>query len=269
MTEQTETAEFNATTVEEALEKAHNSLGVDPENVSYEVLDKGSSGFMGIGARDARILVTFTGAREANVEETTPEAEQDLTHDVEPPETRDVAGETRESVQEPDFRGEIPAAEDTVQAQAPAPEDLISGVRDYTSHAVDLMGLNARVDAYDAGEFVAVDVATEQAGLFIGQKGETIDALQYLLNVSAYRDREFSKRIVLDSEGYRQRRIEAIQGIAHRTARRAIREQRPVELPPMSPQERRIVHQYLQDDSQVTTSSEGRGESRKVRISPL
>lgn len=269
MTEQPKTVEFNATTVEEALGKARDSLGANPEDISYEVLDSGSSGFMGIGARDARISVTFTGIRDASAQEVDAEqtspTEQSFDRDTET-EAQATFEEPPETTQEPALSSEN-AAE--AKAQAPAPEDLISDVRDYASHAADLMGLNARVEAYDAGEFVAVDIATEQAGLFIGQKGETIDALQYLLNVSVYRDREFSKRIVLDSEGYRQRRIEAIQGIAHRTARRAIREQRPVELPPMSPAERRIVHQYLQDDSQVTTSSEGKGENRKVRVSPL
>ena len=66
----------------------------------------------------------------------------------------------------------------------------------------------------------------------------------------------------------RQRRVEAIQGIAHRTARRAVRERRPIELPPMSPAERRIVHLYLQDNPKVTTASEGSGDNRRVRISP-
>ncbi len=76
------------------------------------------------------------------------------------------------------------------------------------------------------------------------------------------------KRIVLDAEGYRQRRVEAVQGLAHRTARRAVREGRTVDLPPMNPSERRVVHLYLQDNPKVTTASEGNGENRKVRISP-
>jgi spoIIIJ-associated protein len=113
-----------------------------------------------------------------------------------------------------------------------------------------------------------VDVASDNTALFIGQKGETIDALQYLVNSAVYRKRPFVKRIILDAEGYRQRRVEAIQGIAHRTARRAVRERRPVELPPMTPSERRIVHLFLKDNPQVTTASEGAGANRRVRISP-
>lgn len=263
MTEETRTTEFNAATVDEAVKRACANLGVTPGDISYEVLDTGSSGFMGIGARDARVSVTITSNPESEAEELEYLSEQTATAEPEPTEPPE---EPQEISREPAPETEEPQE---VTEQVSVPEDLIVEAREYVSHVTDLIDLDARVESYDAGEFVAVDVATEQAGLFIGQKGETIDALQYLLNVAVYRDREFSKRIVLDSEGYRQRRIEAIQGIAHRSARRAIREKRPIELPPMSPSERRVVHQYLQDEDRVMTSSEGRGDTRKVRVSPV
>ncbi len=118
-------------------------------------------------------------------------------------------------------------------------------------------------------DFVAVDVTPDNTALFIGQKGETIDALQYLVNVAVYKERPFVKRIVLDAEGYRQRRVEALQGMAHRTARRAMREHRTVELPPMNSSERRVVHLFLQDNPGVTTESEGTGDNRRVKVSPV
>ena len=263
MTEETRTTEFNAATVDEAVKRACANLGVTPGDVSYEVLDTGSSGFMGIGARDARISVAITSGPEPEAEEPEYLSEQTATAE---PEATEPSEESQEVSREPAHENEEPQE---ATEQVPVPEDLIVEAREYVSHVTDLIDLDARVESYDAGEFVAVDVATEQAGLFIGQKGETIDALQYLVNVAVYRDREFSKRIVLDSEGYRQRRIEAIQGIAHRSARRAIREKRPIELPPMSPSERRVVHQYLQNEDRVMTSSEGRGDTRKVRVSPV
>ena len=130
------------------------------------------------------------------------------------------------------------------------------------------MGFEARVDVYDAGGFVAADVAPDNTALFIGQKGETIDALQYLVNAGINKNRTTRARIVLDAEGYRQRRVEALQGMAHRTARRVIREGRTVELPPMNPSERRVVHLFLRDNPDVSTESEGMGESRRVLVSP-
>ena len=149
-----------------------------------------------------------------------------------------------------------------------APEELLGEVRGLVSSVLDSMGFESRIDVYDAGGFIAVDVASDSTALFIGQKGETIDAVQYLVNAAVYSKRPFVKRIVLDAEGYRQRRIEAIQGIAHRTARRAVREGRTVELPPMSPAERRVVHIFLRDNPKVTTVSEGAGVERRVKILP-
>jgi spoIIIJ-associated protein len=149
------------------------------------------------------------------------------------------------------------------------PEEFLGEIKDLVASVVEAMGFDPRIDVYDAGSFIAVDVASDNTALFIGQKGETIDALQYLVNAAVYRKRPFVKRIVLDAEGYRQRRVEAIQGIAHRTARRAVRERRTVDLPPMNPSERRIVHMFLQDNPKVTTASEGSGGNRRVRISPV
>jgi spoIIIJ-associated protein len=249
----TQAQEFNAATVEEAVEKASASLGISVKDLSYEVVDAGSDGFLGIGARDARILIELPGESvrrpepvdEGPVEEYAESAETDT-----PLELSEVLGEPSDP------------------ENAAVPEELLGEIKDLVTATVGAMGFESRIDVYDASGFIAVDVASDNTALFIGQKGETIDALQYLINAAVYRKRPFIKRIVLDSEGYRQRRVEAIQGIAHRSARRAIRERRTVELPPMSPSERRIVHIFLKENPGVTTASEGSGDNRRVRISP-
>jgi spoIIIJ-associated protein len=243
MTQQTR--EFNAATVEEALEKASASLSLSVEDLSYKVVDEGSEGFLGIGARDARIVVEVPGTEQADVEEVPDSGDVPASQDL-----SEILGESSEA------------------ENVAAPEELLGEIRDLSTSVVKAMGFEARIDVYDADGFIAVDVAPDNTALFIGQKGETIDALQYLLNAAIYRKRPFVKRIILDAEGYRQRRVEAIQGIAHRTARRAVRERRAVELPPMSPSERRIVHLFLRDNPKVTTASEGSGDNRRVRISP-
>jgi len=150
-----------------------------------------------------------------------------------------------------------------------SPEELILAADNFMTTLLDKAGFDATVDAYDAEEVITVDVATKETGLLIGQKGETIDSIQHLLNISVYRDRPFVKRMIVDSEGYRQRRVEALQGMAHRTARRALREKRSLSLPPMSAAERRVIHLYLKENPHVTTSSEGQEEDRRVVVSPL
>jgi spoIIIJ-associated protein len=252
-----ERQEFYAATVEEAVDKASKALNVAPDRIRFEVLDQGSSGFLGIGTRDARIVVENVSARAdapyARVDGARPEfaAEERATG------SGDASSEMSRTVEEDG------------PAEGEVPDDLIIAVDEFAISLVEAMGIDATVDVYDSGDVIAVDIATQETGLLIGQKGETIDAIQYLLNVTIYKSWPFAKRIVVDSEGYRQRRVEAIQGMAHRTARRALRERRPLSLPPMSPAERRIVHLFLKENPQVTTSSQGEEENRRVVVSPV
>ncbi len=250
--------EFYAATVEQALDKASKTLGVARDNLDFEVLDEGSTGFLGIGTRDARILI-----RGSESQENTVAASRNNGVQLEAPEGAQQVS-SAEKLQGTEHLREEEATSPSLEA----PHSLILAVDEFMTALIDAMGLEATVDAHDAGDAVVVDVATEQTGLFIGQKGETIDAIQYLLNVAVYKDRPFVKRIVVDSEGYRQRRVEAIQGMAHRTARRAVRERRPLSLPPMSAAERRIVHLFLKENPKVTTSSDGEDENRRVVVSP-
>ena len=256
----TEKREFYAASVEEAVERATKELGATRDELSYRVVDQGNSGFLGIGARDARIEVDApmsSGTQEPADPKAVPEpspTDESIVEQVAPEEesrseVADIAPEPQEDAEN-------------------IPEEIVEETKDRITALLDAMGFDARVEVYDAGGFVAVDVATEDTALFIGQKGETIDALQYLVNASINRKTTSRVRVVLDAEGYRQRRVEALQGMAHRTARKALREDRPVELPPMNPAERRVVHLFLRDNPRVMTESEGVGDSRRVRVSP-
>lgn len=255
----TDNREFYAATIEEAVDKAALDLELPSEEVSYRVLDEGNMGFLGIGARDARIIVEAS-AQNTEVPETEPleTAAVDLPEPV-PSENAVLADSSTLS----EVYGESSESE-----QVQAPDELLVEIRVLVSSVLEAMGFEARIEVYDAGGFIAADVAPDNTALFIGQKGETIDALQYLVNVSAFRDRPFFKRVVLDAEGYRQRRVEAIQGMAHRTARRAVRERRTVEMPPMNASERRVVHLFLSENPGVSTESEGSGDNRRVKVSP-
>ncbi len=261
----TEKREFYAANVEEAVVKAATRLGIDRDELSYRVVDQGNSGFLGIGARDARIEVDAPSAAGAE-EPAAPESAVEVL----PAEEVAVAGDTAEA----DVTEQDPQPVEADIAPAPQedaeeiPQEAVDETEERAIALLAAMGFDARVEVYDAGGFVAVDVSTDDTALFIGQKGETIDALQYLINASVNRTRTSRVRIVLDAEGYRQRRVEALQGMAHRSARRALREARPIELPPMNPAERRVVHLFLRDNPRVTTESEGAGDSRRVLISP-
>ncbi len=262
----TEKSEFYAANVEEAVARAARDLGMNPEDVSYRVVDPGNSGFLGIGARDARIEVDAPSAVDAadteNASPQTPDLAETEPERVEMVEDSDGAPEEQTSGLS-EIGGEEGEAGGTDVTQ-----ELIDEAEERVGSLLQAMGFVARVDVYDAGGFVIADVAADNTALFIGQKGETIDALQYLVNAGINKNRTARARIVLDAEGYRQRRVEALQGMAHRTARRVVREGRTVELPPMNPSERRVVHLFLRDNPDVSTESEGAGEGRRVLVSP-
>ncbi|MEJ7840776.1 MAG: RNA-binding cell elongation regulator Jag/EloR [Rubrobacter sp.] len=258
----TEKSEFYAANVEEAVARAARDLGVNADDLSYRVLDSGNSGFLGFGARDARIEVDTPAAVDAvDTETVSPEV----------PDSEETEPQRAEASDDPeeDTSGLSPVVGEEGEAGGLAvTQELVDETEERVGSLLQAMGFVARVDVYDAGGFVAADVAPDNTALFIGQKGETIDALQYLINAGINKNRTARARIVLDAEGYRQRRVEALQGMAHRTARKVVREGSTVELPPMNPSERRVVHLFLRDHPDVSTESEGIGESRRVVVSP-
>ena len=109
--------------------------------------------------------------------------------------------------------------------------------------------------------------AGENLGSLIGRRGETLNALQYLVNLAANKAGGEHVRLVLDVEGYRQGREETLINLAHKMADKSVRTGRRVELEPMSPHERRVVHLALQEDSRVETLSRGEEPYRRVVIS--
>lgn len=256
-----EKREFHADSLEAAVDKAASELGVATADLEYVVLDEGNAGFLGIGARDARIQVAGAAVDDAPEPDDIEPVEETAAVEVEPAPAEEADTATRAAVPEV-------FADEEIEERVEVPQEVVDEAGELVSSLLDAMGFESRIDVYDAGGFVAVDVAPDNTALFIGQKGETIDALQYLVNASINKRRSSRTRIILDAEGYRQRRVEAIQGMAHRTARRAMRESRAVEMPPMNPAERRVVHLFLQENPNVTTNSQGTGDDRRVRISP-
>lgn len=260
-----ERREFNASTVEEALEKAASALNTEHGVLSYQILDEGSSGFLGLGARDARIMVEPPVVEENPVPAEAPPP----TQGSQPPQAREIDHE-----EEPQEEAIAPAEEHsepslkTETEPESVSDEFLEEIKERVETTLDAMGFDGEISVRDDGEVVVVDIESEDAGLLIGQKGETVDAVQYLVNVAVYRNRQFSKKVVLDCGGYRERRIKAVQGMAHRIAKRVAREGKAVDLPPMSSSERRAVHSYLKDNPRVTTTSAGEDEARRVSVSP-
>jgi spoIIIJ-associated protein len=130
------------------------------------------------------------------------------------------------------------------------------------------MGLTVEIKVREDAEEVILDVAGEDAGRVIGKKGQTLDALQFLINKIVNRFPDGRRHIVLDSGDYRQRREHGLASMARREAKRAVQQSRIITLEPMSPRDRRVIHLSLAKFPGVSTRSDGQGSERRVRIIP-
>jgi spoIIIJ-associated protein len=162
----------------------------------------------------------------------------------------------------------IASVADAIPAPADDLSDQAESARDLVVLVTSTLGLRCRVDTAEDEEQITVACTGPELGVLIGRHGQTIDAVQYLLNAIAFRSPDRRKAIVVDASGYRARREATLGSLAVRSAERAIATGEAVALEPMSSTERKIVHLRLQDFHGVQTSSEGTDPNRYVVISP-
>lgn len=217
--------ETEGKTAEEAIHKACEELGAPRQELEIEVLSNGSSGFLGMGAKNARIRATVKEKSAPPISEARP------LRAVSDPQAAETAKKTLQDI-------------------------------------LRLLEVEATVDLKEESERILLNIKGDGSGLLIGRKGQTLDALEYLINKIVHKDAEDKKRIVVDTENYRFRREDSLVKLAQRLAEKAKRLGRPVTISPMSAHDRRIIHLALQDDKTLRTWSTGSGLYRKVIISP-
>jgi len=130
------------------------------------------------------------------------------------------------------------------------------------------MDLQVDIDAQEKDEIIYINLKGPELGILIGRRGETLDALQFLVNLSVNKKQEVRRKIIIDVEGYRSRREETLQKLAIKLANKAKQRGKSIVLEPMSSQERRIIHTALQGRNDIYTFSEGDEPYRKIIISP-
>lgn len=133
---------------------------------------------------------------------------------------------------------------------------------------VDAMGVEADYDWSEEDGQILINLEGKRLGVLIGRRGETLNALQYLLNLGFNKQREDRKKIIVDIEGYRRKREDTLMKLALKLADRAKKRGRSVVLEPMNPHERRIIHTTLRGHDDVYTFSEGEEPYRKIVIAP-
>lgn len=236
--------EFSAKTVDDAITAACQDFFVTSDKLDYEVLEEGSSGFLGIGAKPALI--------KARVKEDKEIVKESIKEPV-----KEVLKEEKKFVKE------------TAKVSNVDAREVEEAAKKFLGEVFDAMEMEVIVDAKydDAEKALDVDMRGEEIGILIGKRGQTLDSLQYLVSLVVNRGQADYIRVKLDTENYRQRRKETLENLAKNIAYKVKRTKRPVSLEPMNPYERRIIHSALQNDRYVTTHSEGEEPFRRVVVS--
>jgi spoIIIJ-associated protein len=147
-------------------------------------------------------------------------------------------------------------------------EDPVTVLRELLEEIVDSLGLDVDVRIEESDGTLTGRVEGEDVGLFIGRRGQTIDAVQHLAQRIVFRGGSPDARVVIDADGYRARRVEALCSIALDAAEESLRSGQAIELDPMPASERRIVHEYLRERGGVDTHSEGDEPERYLVVEP-
>ena len=264
----------SAKTVDDAITEALIQLGVTSDRLEYEVIEKGSAGFLGIGMKQAVIEARRKPEpKEEKIEE--PVVEEPVKAEpkkVEAVQPQKAAAEKKadesqkaafEKAVEKEAKEEVKKETKLVEVQP----QTIEAVEDFLKNTMKAMDMEVELKTeIDQDGALCVDMSGEHMGILIGKRGQTLDSLQYLANRVANKHQEGYVRVKLDTENYRARREETLRHLAKNIAHKVKRNRRPVALEPMNPYERRIIHSALQSDPYVMTHSEGEEPFRKVVI---
>jgi spoIIIJ-associated protein len=227
---------FSGKTVEEAYQAALSELKMSEEQLGYEILEKGKVTFLGIGSVKAKISV-YT---EVNDEP--------------------ISGTTEE-------KKEVVEAKKEVKVDADGKTDGERAV-EFLQGLLKLLNSDATPTLVKEGEKIEINLETSDSQEVIGKRGVKLDALQNLAGAVANIGREEYKRVMVDCNGYREKRDETLAHVAKKTAEKAVRLGKKISLEPMSAYERRIIHSTLADSKDVKTASEGKEPRRRVVIIP-
>lgn len=292
----------SAKTLDDAITEASIQLGVASDQMEYDVIEKGSAGFLGIGSRQAviRARIKKSVTEEIKAEEIKPEEIKKEFKKEFRKDRKDFGGhKERKEYKEhkeykkdskKDFKKE-PKKEfvkenktETVSAVTAAPvqeekkelhvavvtEETQKICEKFLQEVLQAMGMGEVniVSSIDEEGALAIEMNGENMGILIGKRGQTLDSLQYLTNRVANKSQDGYVRVKLDTEDYRKRRKQTLENLAKNIAYKVKRSRKPISLEPMNPYERRIIHSALQADDRVSTHSEGEEPYRRVVVTP-
>ena len=259
------TIEATGKTIEDAVRSGLVRLGLMEEEVTIEVLAEPKSGFLGFGSKPAKVRLTEKARKTAPIYDIE-EEERKAAPPAEPKAAEaapaeDVTAETPEEPVEEPAADEAEPAEETFTA-----EEAAAKAKAFLQDVLRNMGIDVMIEKMIKSDKIILHLHGKNLGILIGKHGQTLDALQYLTNLTTNQGEETRHFIMLDVENYRQRREETLKQLAVRLAGRVKRSGEKVVLEPMNGYERKIIHVALQNEAHVRTESEGQDPYRHVVI---
>lgn len=288
----------SAKTVNDAITEASIQLGVSSDQMEYEVIEKGSAGFFGIGSKQAVIRAKLKKVEEPVVEEVVVMKEkksEEKKHQEKRHADKKYADKHAEKhvdkyadkhvekkAEKKEFKKEVKEeikVEKAVEAVAEpkkeievkvVTEETMKICEEFLMDVLKAMGMkDVEVESkIDEDGVLSIEMKGDNMGILIGKRGQTLDSLQYLTNRVANKSQDGYVRVKLDTEDYRRRRKQTLENLAKNIAYKVKRSRKAVSLEPMNPYERRIIHSALQGDERVSTHSEGEEPYRRVVITP-
>ncbi|MDP2646662.1 MAG: RNA-binding cell elongation regulator Jag/EloR [Desulfobacterales bacterium] len=251
------TLEFEEKSVEKAVEKACKQLKISPEKLKYEVLSHGSSGIFGlVGSRKAKIRVVAAKVKK----EVKPRAVVETT---EPP----AAAEPIQEEVKTDDGENLPEISAVADAAA-LPESAVTLAREALQKMLDAVTSEAIITVRNEKDQLVLDISGGNTAVLIGKRGQTLEAMQYLIEKIVGKQHGGQGYIEIDVEGYLENRRSNLQKLAERCAEKAVRNEKPVTIGQMNARDRRIVHLALKTDNKVRTQSMGDGYVRRLVVFP-
>lgn len=249
--------EYTGKSVNDLITDACQDLGVTSDRLDYVVVEEGSAGFLGIGAKNAVIKARIKSEEDEAVNEVAAEEPAASAYAEEAaPAAEAVAEEKKETSKGSNI---VPVSD---------PSKYEAAAVKFLDDVFKAMNLEASVKtSFDLSEnALDIELEGEEMGTIIGQRGATLDSLQYLVSLVVNKGSATYVRVKLDTENYRERRKATLENLAKNISIKVRKTRQNVYLEPMNPYERRIIHSALQDDPFVTTHSEGEEPDRKVVV---
>lgn len=250
-----------AKTVNLAIDEALKDFDTTIDNIEFTVLQEPSKGFLGIGSKPAKVLIKLKEDKPVKKEETILKEEVNLKE-----ETEDKIDDIRQTEKR------IPkmvTEEDFKEKQKDINKNAPNIAKEFLKEVFETMKIDVLIEAkLDEKNNLLIDLKGEDIGIIIGKRGQTLDSLQYLTNLVINKGEFSYMSVSIDVANYRERRKETLEQLALNLAKKAKKTRRNVNLEPMNPYERRIIHGALQNDSNIKTYSEGKEPFRYVVISP-